>query len=168
MSAKKIEIGLEADEEFKPVLIRTYYDGLQAVFSDGTATLNLEPSLTKQEFQDECDINSIMAKFEKTGEILHSNEVTPRYGDFTLVPDYQSALNFVAESEAMFASLPSKARDRFANQPEQFLAFVSDPANIPEMKALGLFNPPPASDGVSSPAVEAQAAPAAPSTSTPS
>ena len=39
------------------------------------------PSMTKQSFKDECDINKIMAKFQKTGAIEHYAKHAPSYGD---------------------------------------------------------------------------------------
>lgn len=135
-----------AVNDFTAPLMRTYYDGLQAEMSDRTATvvdLEKEPSLTKQEFADECDINTIMARFAKTGEILHVSQSSPRYGDFSSVPDYQTALHIVQDAEASFASLPSKIRDRFHNDPAEFLDFVSDPKNEAELTELGILSPPP-------------------------
>lgn len=151
------------------ILIRTAYDGLAKEMSDKTATYvdPDDPSLTKQEFTDECDINLIIARFAQTGEFLHQNSLAPRFGDFTLVPDFQSALNLISDAEASFASLSSKIRDRFANDPANFLEFVSDPANADEMRELGILNPLPASAGDTAPEAAAQAAPAAPATSTP-
>lgn len=152
-------------------LIRTYYDGLQPSISDTTATvidLALDPSMTKQEFSDECDINNIMARFEKTGEIIHTASLSPRYGDFSIVPDYQTALNLVADAQLTFDSLPAKIRDRFLNDPSKFLEFVSDASNEAEMRSLGILETPPGSDASPGPQVEAEGAPAPPSASTPS
>lgn len=123
-------------------VMRTYYDGLQAGFSDLTATPGAsidDPSLTKQEFADESDINNIMATFQRTGEVYNSATLSPRYGDFTIVPDYQSALNLVIEARASFDSLSSKIRERFHNDPVEFLDFVSNENNAAEMRALGIL-----------------------------
>ena len=37
-------------------------------------------SRTKQSFQKECDINAIMAKYQKTGAITHFNKHQQQYG----------------------------------------------------------------------------------------
>ena len=36
---------------------------------------------TKQEFRDECDINVLMERYEKSGVISHMNKATPQYLD---------------------------------------------------------------------------------------
>lgn len=96
-------------------------------------------SRTKQSFRQESDINVIMSRFEKTGLLTHVNQYNGQYGDFTGLPEYQEAMNKVVSANEMFASLPAKIRDRFANDPAKFLSFVGDPANAAEAKALGLF-----------------------------
>lgn len=105
------------------------------------------PSRAKQSFKDECDINGIMRRFEKTGLLEHANEYAGSYGDFTDVPqDYQAAINQVMAAEQMFMTVPAKIRARFANDPGQFLAFVGDPANGDELVRMGLADPRPAPD----------------------
>lgn len=106
-------------------------------------------SMTKQEFMADCDIHNILAEFKVTGQIKHlaANAAAGVYADLSNLPDYQTALNTVAAGEAAFASLPSKLRARFENDPAQFLAFLEDPANQDEIIALGLAvdkRPPPA------------------------
>ena len=94
-------------------------------------------SMTKQSFKDECDINKIMEKFQKTGAITHYAKHAPSYGDATPV-DYQNALNIVADANTMFEELPSSIRKKFDNDPSQFLEFVQDEKNSEEMIQLGL------------------------------
>ena len=96
-------------------------------------------SMTKQSFQGETNINSIMKKYQKTGLIEHVNEHRGEYADFLNAPDYHTALNRVIEANDMFASLPSELRTRFDNDPGKFLSFVDDEENIPEMKDMGLI-----------------------------
>lgn len=103
---------------------------------------------TKQSFKDECDINIIMAQYLKTGVVDFVNRHQARYGDVTGL-EYQEAMQIVAESKTMFEELPSKIRQRFENDPAQFLDFVSDPSNASEAHSLGLLRPdyqPPASN----------------------
>lgn len=95
--------------------------------------------LTHQEMKEECDINNIMAKFEKTGMLEHRNQFAGQYGDFTNAPgDYQESLNAVLDAEEMFSTIPAKTRARFGNDPGAFLDFVSDPGNADEMVKMGL------------------------------
>lgn len=107
--------------------------------SDGVPT----PSLTKQSFVAECDINTIVARFGLTGQ-LPSNVRMPTYGDFENVPTYQEALNALLAAQAAFAEMPANVRSRFANDPGLFVDFCSDPANLEEARKLGLAVPAPA------------------------
>lgn len=97
-----------------------------------------EYSETKASFQDESDINYIMRRFEKTGQLPEMIRENPIYGDFSNPVDYQEALNLINLAHEQFDALGAKVRDRFQNDPEKFLAFCSDPANQEEMIDLGL------------------------------
>lgn len=96
-----------------------------------------KPSMTKQSFKDECDINKIMKKFERTGAITHYAKYGAEYGDATQI-ELQDALNVVARADEMFEELPAAIRKRFSNDPGEFLAFVQDESNKEEMIKLGL------------------------------
>lgn len=97
-----------------------------------------EPSLTKQCFSQECDINAIMARSAESGFISHGNSDMPRYGDFTDVVGYQESLNIVMKAQQSFSSLPAQVRSRFSNDPANLLEFVQNPDNYDEAVALGL------------------------------
>lgn len=94
--------------------------------------------MTKQSFKDECDINQIMAKYQKTGLINHFQKNQAQYG-FAPAVDFRTALELVDKAERQFEELPSSIRKRFDNDPGQFLAFCEDPANRSEMAVLGLL-----------------------------
>lgn len=93
---------------------------------------------TKQSFADECDINQIMAKYQKTGAIAHVNQHGANYGDCTGQDFFESML-LIKTAQDMFDGLPSSIRTRFANDPAQFLDFVQDANNEEEMRKLGLI-----------------------------
>ncbi len=84
-----------------------------------------EPSLTKQSFKKECDINVIMSKYQKSGLISHINTHEARYGE-TSAQSFTEAQYLVAEAQSMFAELPSKARRYFNDDPKAFLAFTEN------------------------------------------
>lgn len=99
-------------------------------------------SKTLQNFKEECDINNIMKKFERTGMLNHAKEFEGGYGDFTNTPvDYQEACNIILEAERMFMTVPSKVRKEFDNDPGKFLEFVENPENIDRCRELGLAVP---------------------------
>lgn len=85
------------------------------------------PSRTKQSFKNETDINLIMARYVKTGQLPALVKQNPKYGDFSTVPDYQTALDTVMRAEEAFAALPAKVRKACDNDPAVFLDRVTDP-----------------------------------------
>lgn len=100
-----------------------------------------EPSRTQQHFADECDINQIVARCIKTRTPLPYRE-DGIYGDFTAIDDYATAIDAIGEANSNFEMLPASIRDRFKNDPAQFLRFVDNPANLQEMINLGLVSAP--------------------------
>jgi len=116
-----------------PFTIRTAYGPKERLGDIG----DLGASLTKQSFTKECDINNIMAKYQKTGAIDHVNKHEASYG-YATSDDFQSALETVARGKKMFEELPSTIRTKFENDPAKFLNFVQDEKNITEMQELGL------------------------------
>lgn len=90
---------------------------------------------TKQSFRDECDINLIMARFLKTGQLSHLNKSSPRYGDSS--SDFNARMNVITSAKSSYEDLPSSVRDNF-DGPEDFYHFVSDPKNSQEIFDMGL------------------------------
>lgn len=101
-----------------------------------------KPSMTQQSFKDECDINNIMAKYERTGIVDHVSQFQGQYGDFIGFPDYHTAMNAIRQADEMFMTLPSSIRERFNNSAEAFLQFAQDPDNYEEMVRMGLIPAP--------------------------
>lgn len=95
---------------------------------------------TKQSFAAECDINTIMSRYQSTGEMPVINQLAPQYMDCP-ADSFQDMLNFVKGAEDLFASLPAKIRTRFGNNPSQFLEFMNDESNHAEAIGLGLIVP---------------------------
>lgn len=112
------------------------YDGDKVSVETGLACE--DPSLAQQQFKEDCDINTILERFNVTGQ-LPVVPLQPQFGDFSGITDYQSAMNAVLQAEESFAALPAKVRERFANDPAAFVDFCLDAANRDEMKALGLL-----------------------------
>lgn len=117
--------------------------------------------LTRQEFAAECDINSILASYEKNRVFTHINPAAPQYLDVSAVPNLQEALHIVEAANEAFMTLHAKVRAQFENDPVAFVDFASDPANLDQLREWGLA--PPAKPADASPAPGASpAAPAAP------
>lgn len=96
------------------------------------------PSLTKQSFKNEANINNIISKYKKTG-IMQVNSKQAMYGDFSNIKDYQEALNAVNDAKEAFQSLPSELRSRFNNDPKNLIEFLENPKNAQEAIKIGLF-----------------------------
>ena len=98
------------------------------------------PSMTLQEFKDECNINSIIARFTRTGVLDSTAAGQAIYGDFSTVEEFQIMQNKLINAQANFDTLPSSVRQRFDNDPAKLIAFLADDSNKAEAIALGLCN----------------------------
>lgn len=113
-----------------------------------TGEVTYPPSMTKQEFKAECDINNIIKAYSTTGMLKHvsANAAMGSYEDLPDSLDFQESLAQVELARQAFMTLPSKLRDRFQQDPVQFLEYMNDPANLGEMAELGLIKPQPPSE----------------------
>lgn len=95
---------------------------------------------TRQEFKEESDINTIMSRYMRTGELPHVNSVAPQYFDASGI-DFQTHMEAVASAKSLFAQLPSHVRARFFNDPGQFIDFCGEEGNRSELAHMGLLSP---------------------------
>lgn len=119
------------------------------------------PSLTRQEFADECDINNLMEKYEKTGIISHINPRTPQYLNLDGFPDLQTAHQIIQDATREFMALPASTRASFNNDPMAFVKFAENPENIAKMREWGLAPPAKSSEASTSDAAPAPSDPPA-------
>lgn len=109
--------------------------------------VNVGPSLTRQEFAEECDINVLMKRYEghAIGGPGMLPPAQPSFVDFTGIPsnllDY---MNLMTDAESAFMTLPAPVRKEFDNSAHAFVDFASDPENLPQMRTWGLAPPAPA------------------------
>jgi hypothetical protein len=120
----------------KAPFLRTPYNYDTDAATNESGLVCLEPTLAQQHFKDECDINYVLRNFGI--DALAVNPLQPRYGDFTDVVDYHSALNAVIAAEDEFMALPANIRTRFDNDPSKLIDFMENPANLAEAQSLGL------------------------------
>lgn len=95
-------------------------------------------SMTDQSFQKDCDVNEIMRRFKKTGQITHLAKRSGEYLDVSDAPDLATALNTVSEAQFAFDNLPANVRKRFGNSPVEMFNYLQDPNNYEEALKLGL------------------------------
>jgi phage internal scaffolding protein len=112
------------------------YDLKQASIDSGLSCP--EPSLAKQEFRDECDINRIMMQFGKTGELPQIAGAV--FGDFNSTQTYHEMQNTLIEAQNAFKTLPASVRKEFNNDPGAVIDFLNDPANRDKAIELGLVD----------------------------
>lgn len=93
---------------------------------------------TKQEFLAESDINTIIARFQKTG-VAPISTAGGQFGDFSEVTNYQDAMIKIQEAHEYFDALPAKTRAYFENDPEQLLLSLEDPTQTSKLVELGIL-----------------------------
>lgn len=120
------------------VFLRTPFNYDRNSASDDSGLMCSDPSLAQQQFREDSDINTIVKRFNLTGE-LPQGVSAPQYGDFEQVVDYHSALNLVIAADAAFMALPAHVRARFDNNAGLFVDFISDENNRAEAESLGLI-----------------------------
>jgi len=142
---------------------RVQEDG--GIVNNVTGEVTYPPSMTKQEFVKECDINNIIKQYSTTGMLNHisAKAQSGLYEDLPESNDFQESLHIIMDAEKAFMSLPSRTRERFHNEPANFLAFMENDANREEIYSLGLaVRPPPdnrGGDGGTSPPVDGSESP---------
>lgn len=98
------------------------------------------PSRTKQSYAEDADINNIVARFLKTGNLpdnIRSGGWVSQ--DFTKAPEnYQEAMRIIIDARSQFMSLPAKLRDKFKNDPGQLESWLADPDNLEDSYKYGL------------------------------
>lgn len=124
----------------RTVLIKA--DRIRSAYSEKiVVALEFPPDspYTDQSFKEECDINTIMARYQSTGELPVLNEMQGQYLDVTGM-DFQEHMDFIIQAQEMFDDLPSSIRDRFGNDPAAFLDFTSQESNRLELAKMGLLS----------------------------
>lgn len=116
--------------------------------SDLTALSCSDRSLAKQEFKEECDINTIIDRFG-VGYAVPENVRVPMLGEFEGISDFQDAMNLTIEARDGFMQMSASTRARFNNDPGSFVNYCSERdaagklVHLDEMRKLGLALPAP-------------------------
>lgn len=101
-----------------------------------TQVFNESPSMTQQEFREECNIKNIVRKALKTG--LPPPTKKGFFGDFVGV-DFTSMQNTMAQASEAFNSLHPAIRRKFHNNPAELIEFIEDNQNYEEAVKMGLI-----------------------------
>lgn len=96
------------------------------------------PLLTEQEHKNSCDINHIVAQFQKTG-VMPPNTKIPQYLDSTNIPSLEDAFRTVSEARTAFLDLPANIRRLMDNDPSQMEQFLSNNENAEILLKYGVI-----------------------------
>lgn len=101
-------------------------------------------SLTKQSFQEDCDVNVIVERFLRGG-VLPEN-MPLQFGDVSGSMDFQSAMNMIADGNTAFESIDPAIRAHFDNNQHKLMGFVDsvhegNPASLHVARSLGMLPP---------------------------
>lgn len=94
--------------------------------------------MTEQHHEKACNINSIIARYQKTGLVDHVQKYEGVYGDVTGA-DFKSAMDLVKNAETEFHELPSSVRKHFDNDPSAYLDLVMTDEGVQEL--TNILNP---------------------------
>lgn len=100
-----------------------------------------QPSLTQQQFKDECEIESLLKahNLSQVMGIMNNHGQQPLYGDVSDIPDFHDAQNHVARATEYFEGLPSDVRSRFNNSLSEFLTTLNNPDAREALTEMGVL-----------------------------
>lgn len=93
---------------------------------------------TQQHLKNEVDVNTILAKWLKTGVIEHVKERQALYADVSSI-DFRGALDSVRRAEEAFLALPSQLRRNLGNDPQNFIDWMQSDDDLDLKKEYGLL-----------------------------
>lgn len=102
-----------------------------------------DKGFTVQADRDDADINKIIGRFLKSGQLPPARGGEPFYGDVSDLGDLQASIMKVQEADRLFMQYSAETRERFDNDPVKFLEFLGDDDNREEALKLGLIVPRP-------------------------
>lgn len=99
-----------------------------------------QESKTRQSEADNCDINKIMERFNRTGKLPAMQSLPPQYCDARVV-DFATAQQIINDAKQRFSSLSAEARKYFGNDPQAFLKSLQDSSenNVKKLLELGIL-----------------------------
>lgn len=121
------------------------------------ATVNDQPSMTKQSMAKDLDVNNIIKRYNKTGVLPNAHKFEAIYGEFDSF-DLRTAIEKVENAQKVFMEVPSEIRGKFNNDAGAFIDFATNAANLQQMRKWGLA---PTPEPVKEPAPEPTTEPTA-------
>jgi len=116
-----------------PVTIRRVYEPQ----TWDTGTVNNEPSMVQPEHAAETEINNVMARYARTGQIP-LRDVAGVYADLSVDFDFAAAQDVILEANRRFLTLPFEVRDEFRT-PQGFLEAFNSKSGLARLEAVGVL-----------------------------
>ncbi len=138
-----------------------------SMYGEEYSGLKCGKGMTKQSPTASCDINSIVARYRKTGFLEHARANPGIFADVSQLPDFQGLVSKVRHAQEAFDRLPSGLRARFHNDPGELITFCSDSENRDEAIKLGIIPKPVPKDAAGKAAVVPAVEPVAPDKAVP-
>ena len=100
-----------------------------------------EPSLTQQQFKQDCEIESLLKahNLSQVMGIMNNHNQQPLYGDVSEIPDFHVSQNHLARATEYFEGLPSDVRSRFNNSLSEFLTTLNNPSAREALTEMGVL-----------------------------
>lgn len=128
-----------------PTFPVSYHDFYKTNGAGDTSVNTVGPSLTRQEFADECDINKLMARMNNFVNGGPNGLVMPNlddYVDFSQLPTtLMEYMDYMQTAEREFMKLPAIVRKEMDNSPLTFIEYACDENNLEQMQKWGLAPP---------------------------
>lgn len=124
----------------KPPFVRTPYNYDRDEASNDSGLKCLDKTRTQQNFADEVNINTIVKRFNLTGQ-LPADVRQPTYADFVGPFDFHQAMNAIRQAQEAFDRMPADLRAEFHNDPGEFVDFCSNDENRARAEKMGLVLP---------------------------
>lgn len=112
--------------------IRSAYDGSRVEVVEDPGD-----SLTVGSEEPSTNLNNMVRRWLAGDPVPEARPM--QFGDVSRVVDLQEAANELAVLKQAFMQYPADIRAEFRNDPLEFAAFVSDPANLEAGRELGIF-----------------------------
>ncbi len=97
------------------------------------------PGRTKKEFVKRCDINEIIRRYRKTGQLDLVSKAAPVFADLSNVGDFRGMVHKCRVAAEAFEGLPVAVRSRFGHEPAALVEFLQNDENRDEAVKLGLI-----------------------------
>lgn len=106
-----------------------------------------KPSLTSQEFKDECNINKLLYKYASQAKMLGLpiSEVLPRistdaFRDVSNAESFHESMNRISQMNDLFSNLPSDVRRKYGDTVEGFVNALGNPSEYEYLAEHGVLD----------------------------